>query len=147
MPQNVLLVAEDSADDALLLERALRLSKSSFRMIRVANGDDCIAYIEGTGNYSDRSLFPSPKVVLLDLKMPRKDGFEVLQWRQQIPAAAGIPVVVFSSSGLSADIARAYRLGANSYVIKPISPERLELMVKSLHGWWDVFNTPTPSAA
>ncbi len=140
MTTPVLLVAEDDATDALLLERALRRAKSVFRMVRVENGEELIAYLEGRGAYSDRSRFPSPWVVLLDLKMPRKDGFAVLRWRQDTPTRARLPVVVFTSSGLHQDIERAYALGANSYVIKPTASGRLEAMVKALHEWWVEFN-------
>lgn len=146
MATNILLVAEDDADDALLLEHALRRAGSGFRMVRVANGDEVIDYVQGRGAFSDRVRHPSPKVVLLDLKMPRKDGFAVLQWRQNSPDGHLLPMVVFSSSALPQDINRAYSLGANSYVVKPSAPERLHSMVAALHEWWGGFNaTVTPS--
>ncbi|MDF3057158.1 MAG: putative response regulator, CheY [Rariglobus sp.] len=144
MPKTILLVAEDDAIDALLLERALRRTGSDFQMVRVANGDELIDYVEGRGAYGDRVQHPSPKVILLDLKMPQKDGFAVLRWRQTTPEGYRLPVVVFSSSALPQDINRAYSLGANSYVVKPTAPDRLECMVKALHDWWAGFNT-TPA--
>lgn len=147
MPKKVLLVAEDNPDDALLLERALRRAGSRFRMIRVADGNECIAYVAGDGAYQDRTTYPVPSLVLLDLKMPHKDGFDVLQWRQNTVNGATLPVIVFSSSGLIDDIRRAYLLGANSYVMKPTAPERLESMVKTLHDWWADFNLTTTAAA
>lgn len=146
MTKDVLLVAEDNPDDALLLERALRRAGSAFRMIRVADGDECIAYVEGAGDYHDRVEYPTPTVVLLDLKMPRKDGFAVLEWRRGARDGATLPVIVFSSSGLREDIRRAYLLGANSYVVKPTAPDRLEPMVRALHDWWVQFNTTCPSS-
>ncbi|HVU33041.1 MAG TPA: response regulator [Opitutaceae bacterium] len=79
-------------------------------------------------------------VLLLDLRMPRRDGFDVLRWRQESPARARLPVVVFTSSALAQDIERAYELGANSYVIKPTANERLESVVRALHEWWARFN-------
>jgi CheY-like chemotaxis protein len=116
-------------------------------MVRVASGDECIAYVEGSGPFSNRVEYPAPKLILLDLKMPRKDGFEVLQWRQSAVDQASLPVIVFSSSCLEADIRLAYRLGANSYVIKPTAPERLDAMVKALDVWWVDFNaTVAPTA-
>jgi len=142
MQHQVLLVAEDDASDALLLERALRRTGSLFRMIRVANGEEAIAYVEGRGDYGNRQIHPVPQVVLLDLKMPRKDGFDVLRWRRETPGGARLPMVVFSSSNLRQDVDLAYALGANSYVVKPTAPERLESMVRALHQWWAEFNLP-----
>lgn len=145
MSKNVLLVAEDNAVDALFLERALRRAGSTFEMVRVTDGDELIDYVEARGAYRDRVKHPAPQIILLDLKMPRKDGFAVLRWRRETPAGYQLPVVVFSSSALPQDIERAYSLGASSYVVKPTAPERLEGMVKALHDWWGCFNT-TPSA-
>ena len=144
MSKNVLLVAEDNAVDALLLERALRRSGTDFEMVRVADGVELIDYLEARGVYKDRVKHPAPHVILLDLKMPRKDGFAVLRWRRDTPVGYQLPVVVFSSSALPQDIEKAYSLGASSYVVKPSAPERLEGMVKALHEWWGCFNT-TPS--
>jgi CheY-like chemotaxis protein len=143
MPKNVLLVAEDNAVDALLLERALRRAGSVFRMVRVSDGDELIDYMEARGAYEDRVRHPAPKMILLDLKMPKKDGFAVLQWRQKAPDGYRLPVVVFSSSSIPQDINRAYSLGANSYVVKPTAPDRLESMVHALHEWWGNFNVTT----
>jgi CheY-like chemotaxis protein len=147
MAKHVLLVAEDNPDDALLLERALKRTGSCFQMVQVHSGEDVIAYLKGTGAFGDRRKHPTPKVVLLDLKMPRTDGFAVLEWRQAVEAAKNLPVVVFSSSSLRQDIQRAYALGANSYVVKPTAPERLERMVEALHAWWIDFNASTTAAA
>ncbi len=147
MQHQVLLVAEDDADEAMLLERALRRTGSLFRMIRVANGEEAIAYVEGRGAYGNRAEHPLPQVVLLDLKMPRKDGFDVLRWRQNNPGGSRLPMVVFSSSNLRQDVDRAYALGANSYVVKSTAPERLESMVMALHQWWGEFNLPGSPAS
>lgn len=136
MPTHVLLVAEDDETDARLLERALRRSESEFKMVRVENGEQVIAYLEGRGRYADRALYPLPRVVLLDLRMPRKDGFDVLRWRQGSPQRFRVPIVVFTSSSLSQDVERAYALGANSYVIKPTASDQLESVVRALHEWW-----------
>lgn len=142
MQHQVLLVAEDDESDALLLERALRRAGSLFKMIRVGDGEEAIAYVEGRGAYGNRVEHPVPQVVLLDLKMPRKDGFDVLRWRQETPGGTRLPMVVFSSSNLRQDVDRAYALGASSYVVKSAAPDRLEAMVVALHLWWAEFNIP-----
>lgn len=142
MKKPVLLVAEDNEFDALLLERLIQRGSDGFEMVRVEHGEAAIDYLQGTGNFQDRTRHPLPAVLLLDLKMPRKDGFAVLRWRQENRAFARLPIVVFSSSNLAADIARAYALGANSYVIKPSDPGQLEQMVRALHQWWITFNVP-----
>lgn len=140
MKKPVLLVAEDNAMDALLLERLVERCGSAFRMIRVEHGEAAIDYLQGRGVYADRNASPLPDLLLLDLKMPRKDGFAVLRWRQENPDFVRLPIIVFSSSNLSEDVGRAYTLGANSYVVKPAHPERLERMVRSLYEWWVEFN-------
>ncbi len=146
MKKPVLLVAEDNELDALLLMRLVERCGDAFQMMRVEHGEAAIDYLQGTGAYSDRAKYPLPAVLLLDLKMPRKDGFAVLGWRQENPLFNRLPIVVFSSSNLSHDISRAYALGANSYVIKPSDPEQLERLVRSLHEWWIVFNVTAPPA-
>jgi CheY-like chemotaxis protein len=144
MPKPVLLVAEDNALDAMLLDRVVQRSGSLFRTVRVEHGDAAIEYLQGKSIYADRAQHPLPSILLLDLKMPRKDGFAVLRWRQETPAFLRLPIVVFSSSNLQEDISKSYALGANSYVVKPTDPLRLERMVKALHEWWCEFNIPTP---
>jgi CheY-like chemotaxis protein len=140
MPKPVLLVAEDNDLDALLLERVIERAGNLFRLVRVGHGGAAISYLQGADGFADRAVHPPADLVLLDLKMPGKDGFAVLAWRQQTPAFSHIPIVVFSSSGLQTDISRAYALGANSYVVKPTDPLRLERMVRALHEWWGNFN-------
>src|SRR5262245_29811864 len=130
MTKPVLLVAEDNDLDAMLLERLIERCGDAFQMMRVEHGDAAIDYLLGSGTYTDRAKFPAADLLLLDLKMPRRDGFGVLRWRQETPAFAQLPVIVFSSSALRDDISRAYSLGANSYVVKPSDPVLLERLVK-----------------
>lgn len=139
MTKHVLLVAEDDLVDLLLLERAIRKFADCFALIRVANGDEVVAYLTGNGGFANRAEFPVPDLLLLDLKMPGRDGFSVLQWRKE-QEQRHLPTIVFSSSSLPADVERAYALGANSYVVKPDQPEKLERMVKALREWWAQFN-------
>ncbi len=139
MANRVLLVAEDDTIDAMLLERAIAKCAAPISMVHVENGDEAVQYLSGSGRYADRKQFPYPELILLDLKMPRLDGFGVLKWRQQNHQARQ-PVVVFSSSALQQDIDQAYALGASSYVVKPTAPDRLEKMVRALSTWWAEFN-------
>jgi Response regulators consisting of a CheY-like receiver domain and a winged-helix DNA-binding domain len=147
MSQKVLLVAEDDENDALLLERALRRADSTFRMVRVVNGEELIGYLEKRAPYQDRSVHPDPDLVLLDLKMPRVDGFDVLQWRRDSAGARLLPFIVFSSSDLERDIRKAYSLGANSYVVKPMRSDALDGLVQALLAWWGRFNVGGRAAA
>lgn len=146
MPKPVLLVAEDNPIDALLLERLVERCGAEFRMIHVEHGEAVLDYLEGRQPYDDRMTFPQPALLLLDLKMPRKDGFAVLKWRRENVDFSRLPIVVFSSSNLPADISRAFALGANSYVVKTSDPLRLERMVKVLHEWWCGFNVTSSPA-
>lgn len=95
----------------------------------VTDGDDASAYLRGDGEYADRDRYPVPVLLLLDHKMPRRSGFEVLEWLKADSPLKRIPVVVFTSSRESADAQRAYDLGANSYLVKPGSPDDLIRMV------------------
>jgi CheY-like chemotaxis protein len=140
MTKPVLLVAEDNPLDALLLQRVIQRCGGLFQMVHVEHGEAAIDYLEGKNAFADRTKHPAPALLLLDLKMPRKDGFAVLRWRQESRKYGHVPVIVFSSSNLQEDISRAYALGANSYLVKPADPERLERMVKALHEWWAEFN-------
>jgi CheY-like chemotaxis protein len=131
----------------MLLERLFEHTGSAFRLLRVAHGEEAINYLAGNGEFANRTKHPLPNLMLLDLKMPRMDGFAVLRWRQEkSPALAGMPVIVFSSSDLAADVADAYALGANSYVVKPSDPLKLERFVGMLQMWWAGFNITPPRA-
>ncbi len=139
MTKKVLLVAEDDENDALLLERALRRAGSEFQLIRVPDGEQAVAYLAGLPPYSDRSAHPPADLLLLDLKMPRMDGFEVLRWRAA-QTVHSFPVIVFSSSTLERDVRQAYELGASSYAVKPLRSERLDAFARALIAWWGSFN-------
>jgi CheY-like chemotaxis protein len=146
MNKPVLLVAEDNELDAMLLERVLQRCGAGFHLVRVEHGEAAIQYLQGAAPYADRARYPLPDLLLLDLKMPRKDGFAVLKVRQETPALHRVPAIVFSSSNLAPDIARAYALGASSYVVKPTNAERLERFARALLEWWGEFNlTRSPS--
>jgi CheY-like chemotaxis protein len=113
------LLAEDSDDDTLILRKALRESFTNHTLSVVRDGEQAIAYFEGSGQFADRSRFPLPDLFLLDLFMPRKDGFEVLQWLRNQSQFKCLPIVVLTSSQNLRDMNLAYRFGATSFLLKP----------------------------
>jgi CheY-like chemotaxis protein len=129
------LLAEDSENDVLMFRRAARRAKFSQPLHVVTNGEEVLAYLKGEGRFSDRSQYPLPGLVLLDLKMPRMNGFEVLQWVRQQPQFTALQVVVLSSSDEIRDINRAYQLGANSFLVKPLSFDEFVGMLEALRSY------------
>jgi len=132
----LMLLAEDDDNDVYFLERALKQADISHALHRVKDGEEAIAYLRGDGMYRDRNQFPLPGFLLLDLKMPRRNGFEVIQWLRQQPGLKRLPVVVLTSSREDPDVNRAYELGANTYLVKPVKFESLVEMVKALNEFW-----------
>jgi CheY-like chemotaxis protein len=135
-----ILLVEDDENDVMLLQRAFRRSSIVNPLQIVRHGDDAVAYLEGTGEFADRQAHPLPVLVLLDLKLPRRTGLEVLQWVKERSGLKKIPIVVLTSSKNDDDVNRAYDLGANSYLVKPVSFETLIELVKSLETYWLVLN-------
>jgi CheY-like chemotaxis protein len=140
--QTTLLMVEDSQADVLLFRRALHKANLSNPLHVVGDGDAAVSYLGGQGAYADRQQFPLPAAVLLDLKLPRRSGLEVLAWIRLQPALRRLPVVMFTSSDSSSDIDHAYDLGANSYLIKPVSFEALQGLVRLLVPYWLEKNEP-----
>ncbi len=139
------LHVEDDLNDRVLLQSAFRRAQLSLRLESAANGEAAIAYLSGTDLFEDRTRFPFPDLVLLDLKMPRKSGFEVLDWIREFGLIC-LPVVVFSSSKNEADIKLAYEKKANSYLVKPVLFEDLVAVARDIHRYWFVLNH-TPARA
>jgi CheY-like chemotaxis protein len=135
-----ILLVEDDENDIMLLQRAFRRAAIINPLQVVRHGDDAVAYLEGTGEFADRALHPLPVLMLLDLKLPRRTGLEVLRWVKERTGLKRIPIVVLTSSKNDDDVNRAYELGANSYVVKPVSFETLLELVKSLELYWLVLN-------
>jgi CheY-like chemotaxis protein len=106
----------------------------------VSHGDEAVAYLSGEGRFADREAYPFPVLVLLDLKLPRRSGLEVLGWIRSQPGLKRLPIVVLTSSKESIDINRAYDLGANSYLVKPVGFDSLLELVKSLEVYWMMLN-------
>lgn len=140
---NILLV-EDDPNDVLLVQRAFRKGNLNAAVHVTTDGQQAEDYLAGHAGYSDRALYPLPALVLLDLKLPRKSGHEVLAWLREQPVLKRLPVVVLTSSRESPDITRAYELGANSYLIKPVIFDDLVELMKRLNFYWRLTNQPPP---
>jgi CheY-like chemotaxis protein len=118
--QPVILLAEDNDDDVLTLCRALRRAGIEVPLQVVDDGDEAIAYLRGVGKFANRAEYPLPDLFLLDLRMPGRDGFEVLEWLRQQPSLAPLRTIVLTTSEDISDVDRAYALGANSFLTKPM---------------------------
>lgn len=134
--QAVILIAEDLEDDILLIQRALRKAQVLNPIQVVRNGDAVVAYLKGEGKFANREEYPLPGLLLLDLKMPRTDGFEVLTWIRQEPNLRALRVVVLTSSADMRDVTRAYELGANSFLVKPMDFEDYAGIGRFLNDYW-----------
>lgn len=121
----VILNVEDNLDDRLLLKHACRKSQVNLDLRFADDGEAALDYLLARGQYADRNKCPRPNLILLDLKMPRMDGFELLQWLKHNAAFQNIPVAIFTSSTNEDDIQRAAKLGADCYVAKPLKYETL----------------------
>lgn len=131
-----ILLAEDDENDVFFMERAFEQANIANPLIRVKDGEDAISYLKGEGAFADRGKHPLPYLMLMDLKMPRKNGFEVIQWVRQQPELKRLPLVVLTSSREDPDVNRAYELGANTYLVKPVKFEGLVEMMKALNLYW-----------
>lgn len=133
---DTVLLVEDNADDVSLFERAFGRTGFPHRLETVRSGDEAIAYLSGDGVYADRQKYPLPALLLLDIKLPRKNGFEVLAWIRHHPKLAPLRVVMLTGSPRDEDVNRAYRLGANSYVSKPVAGSGLVDILSALGTHW-----------
>ena len=138
------LLIEDDPNDVLLLQRAFRKAGVNTPMRVLNDGQAAVDYLAGHGTYANRDTHPLPSLVLLDLKLPRKSGHEVLEWLRTQPALKRMPVVLLTSSKEPMDINRAYELGANSYLVKPVAFAELLNMARTLELYWFKLNeSPT----
>lgn len=131
-----ILLVEDEENDAILMRMAFKRNNISNPVLWAQDGLEAVAYLNGEGIYADRKKYPFPEVLILDLKMPRMSGFELLAWIREHPEYRVIPTIIMTSSRHDPDIERAYNLGANTYMIKPSSFEELAKMVKLAHDYW-----------
>ena len=134
--ETVILLVEDREDDILLIRKAFQRGEITNPFQIVRDGDEAIAYLQGKGKYSNRAEFPLPDLILLDLKMPRVDGFQVLRWIRTQPEFACLRVVVLTSSDDPDDVDRAYGLLANSFIVKPAELEHVVETAIALKTYW-----------
>jgi CheY-like chemotaxis protein len=132
----VILIIEDREEDILLMKRAFERAAIRNPLHFVRTGEEAIAYLKGEGKYSNRAEYPLPVLVLLDIKMPGMDGFEVLEWIRQEDGVRGLPVIMLTSSGDIRDVNRAYQLGANSFFVKEFDFEDSVQFSKLLQRYW-----------
>jgi CheY-like chemotaxis protein len=134
--RKLVLVAEDNPNDVLLLKYSVARAGIESQITFVRDGEEVLDYLKGEGEFSDRKAHPYPELLLLDLKMPRLDGFDVLAWIRQQPTFKRLLIVVLTSSTQEKDINRAYDLGVNSYLVKPSDFQMLSLMIERLQKYW-----------
>jgi CheY-like chemotaxis protein len=134
--RSIILLVEDREDDILLVRRAFSAANLDAPLQVVRDGEEAIAYLEGIGKYQNREEFPLPDLVLLDLKLPGLDGYDVLQWIRSNPALKALRVIVLTSSEEIRDVNKAYSMGANSFLVKPFEFTNYPALINSLSKFW-----------
>ena len=135
-----LLLVEDNEDDVFLMKRALKGACVVNPLLVVEDGQQALDYLGGAGKFADREQYPLPAVVFLDLKLPLLSGHDVLAWIRRQRELESVVVIVLTSSNEPSDLNRCYALGANSYVVKPPTPEQLEELAKAFKWYWLEYN-------
>ena len=133
---SVVLLVEDQEYDVELMRRAFRVLRLRNPLHVVTDGDQAIRYLEGSGEFANREEYPLPSVVLLDLKLPRRTGFEVLKWIREQPTLRSIRVIVLTSSQLLDEVNYAYNLGANSFLTKPTNFKQFLSEIQIVAQYW-----------
>ncbi|PAW77628.1 MAG: hypothetical protein B9S32_10115 [Verrucomicrobia bacterium Tous-C9LFEB] len=132
----IILMVEDNDDDAFITSRAFNSAQVDVTIKRAEDGQSAMDYLEGGGVYADRKTYPLPDIVLLDLKLPRKSGLEVLQWVRKHPTLHPMVILVLTSSSERADVEAAYQLHVNAYVVKPTSINHMVDIARHIHSFW-----------
>ena len=135
-----LLLVEDNEDDVFLMKRALKGAHVINPLFVAEDGQEALDYLAGAGKFADRDSYPLPAVVFLDLKLPFISGHDVLTWIRRQKDLDSLVVIVLTSSNEASDLSRCYALGANSYVVKPPTPEQLEDLAKAFKWYWLEYN-------
>lgn len=136
-----ILLVEDSDNDAELALRALQKNKISNKIIRLKDGEEAMNFLFGEGEFEGRSIFNQPRVILLDLKMPKVDGLEVLKRVRSTEETRTIPIVMLTSSHEERDLVESYKLGVNSYIVKPVEFDSFTKAVRDIGFYWVILNT------
>ena len=145
MPAKVILLVEDNPDDEMLTLRALRKSNVANDVVVTRNGVEALDYLFGMGVHAGRDMGIMPAVVLLDLKLPKLDGLEVLRRLRADDRTHFLPVVILTSSREEQDLIKGYSLGANSYIVKPVEIEKFIQAVGQLGLYWMLLNETAPN--
>ena len=130
------LLVEDELNDIFLVKRAFKMAHLENPLQVVTDGEEATYYLSGKGKYADRKTYPLPRLIVMDIKMPRMSGFDVLEWIKHDGLLRRIPVIIVSSSDRSQDIDRAYELGANAYMVKPVNYQAVERLFESITHYW-----------
>lgn len=139
----LILLVEDQQDDILLVTRAFKVAGIANPIQVVRSGTEALSYLSGEGKFANRAEYPLPRIVLLDLRMPGMDGYEVLTWVRKQDGLRGLPVIVLTSSNLISDVNRAYQLGATSFFVKDVDFQNTISLVQALKTYWmDLALTP-----
>ena len=151
----VILVAEDVENDIVLIRRAFERARIKNPLLVVRDGEEVVRYLEGAGRFSNREQYPFPDLLLLDLKMPRMDGFEVLQWIRDHSQFKKLRVVVLTSSQDIYDVNKAYQMGASSFLVKPLEFDNYTALATTMARFWleysrtpsyETYDTPAKSS-
>jgi len=137
-----ILFVEDSTDDAILTIRALSKSGFTNKLLHVVNGAEALDFLYCRGTYSTRDSSQHPKLILLDLKMPKVSGMQVLEKVKSDPKLKTIPVVMLTSSKEGPDIEKCFELGANSYIVKPVDSDNFFQAIKEIGLYWMILSQP-----
>ena len=140
----IVLSVEDNPDDQVILEKAFRKAGLPNVLRSVGDGEAATTYLVGSAPFEDRSRYPRPTLILLDLKLPKKSGLSVLEWVRSLPEFRTIPVIILTSSMEPSDLRRAYELGVTSYMVKPTGFDEMLALIKGITTYWFGLNKWPP---
>jgi CheY-like chemotaxis protein len=135
-PNDRILVVEDDVDHYTLIVEGFARARVSNQLVRAATAGEALSFLKGEGTFANRELHPLPCLILLDLNLPDERGFAVLEWVRSNPELRKLPIIVLTVSSADEDLQEAYRLGANSYLVKPFKVEEFRTLIKSINAYW-----------